>query len=419
LSAQGKKISAGESLHLYMPFILFDPADRSLLSPLSDTKAFADLRFGILSVKERWELLLGDEAVVETVEYLEGLYRTETVDLRPDRLDAREKKVVDSGQWVVESGWLKVNASYIPTNELIDAIEQLKPNQYISYNNAFVAGIPSAKNFFGEAILFSGELKQIVYPWDIIFLNDAQIRADFKWVTKGKKSMPLSPTVRVIQLADIFIEEGTKLEFCTLNSTTGPIYIGKHAEIMEGSSVRGPFSLGEMSVLKMNSRIYGGTSLGSYCMGGGEIKNAIMMGYSNKAHDGYLGDAVIGEWCNFGAGTTNSNVKNGADVIKIWTMGDARVEVVVGQKCGVIVGDYTRFAINSSINTGSMVGVSANVFGAGLLPKEISHFSWGTTGKRYNFERAIGDINNWKKMKGKLLTDAERKVLEHIFQQSN
>jgi UDP-N-acetylglucosamine diphosphorylase/glucosamine-1-phosphate N-acetyltransferase len=411
LSAQGKKISVGESLHLYMAFILFDPADRSLLSPLSDTKAFSDLRFGILSVKERWELLLGDEAVVETVVYLQGVYG-----IRDTGYGLREE---DGRLLTVDSNLLRVNASYIPTNELIEAIEQLKPNQYISYNNAFVAGVPSAKNFFEEAIPFSHELKQIVYPWDIIYLNDAQIRADFKWVTKGKKSMPLSPTVQVIQSADIFIEEGAKLEFCTLNSTTGPIYIGKKAEIMEGSSVRGSFSLGEMSVLKMNSRIYGGTSLGPYCMGGGEIKNAIMMGYSNKAHDGYLGDAIVGEWCNFGAGTTNSNVKNGADTVKIWTMGDTREEVAVGQKCGVIVGDYTRFAINSTINTGSMVGVSANVFGAGLLPKEIGHFSWGTAGKRYNFERAIDDINNWKKMKGKLLTEAERTVLEHIFQQSN
>lgn len=145
------------------------------------------------------------------------------------------------------------------------------------------------------------------------------------------------------------------------------------------------------------------------------------MGYSNKAHDGYLGDAVVGEWCNFGAGTSNSNLKNGADVIKMTTMGevprDARNEVVVGQKCGVIVGDYTRFAINSTINTGSMVGVCANVFGVGLLPREIGHFSLGVEGKKYNFEKAVSDINNWKKMKGKLLTDAEQSVLEHIFQQ--
>lgn len=388
-----------------MAFILFDPADRSLLSPLSDTKAFADLHFGILSVKERWELLLEDHAVVETAGYIQGRYeiRDAGYDCHPELVEG-----------------LRVNASFIPTNELKEAIIALKTGEYLAQNNTFIAGKPNDKNLFDKAIT-APPTKQIKYPWDIIFLNDAQIREDFKWVTKGRKSQAISPTVHTIQTADIFIEEGAKLEFCTLNSTTGPIYIGKNAEIMEGSAIRGPFSLGFNSVIKMNSRIYGATSLGPYCMGGGEIKNAIIMGYSNKAHDGYLGDAVVGEWCNFGAGTSNSNLKNGADAIKMTTMGevprDARNEVVVGQKCGVIVGDYTRFAINSTINTGSMVGVCANVFGAGLLPREIGHFSWGVEGKKYNFEKAVSDINNWKKMKGKLLTDAEQSVLEHIFQQ--
>lgn len=388
-----------------MAFILFDPADRNLLSPLSDTKAFADLHFGILSVKERWELLLADDALVETEGYLEKT------------IDERRKTTLRQAQGDCK---LRVNASFMPTNELIEAINELKAGEYLVQNNAFVAGKPNDKNLFDIAIT-APPAKQIKYPWDIIFLNDAQIREDFKWITRCRKSEPISPTVQTIQTADIFIEEGAKLEFCTLNSTTGPIYIGKNAEIMEGSAIRGPFSLGFNSVIKMNSRIYGGTSLGPYCMGGGEIKNAIIMGYSNKAHDGYLGDAVVGEWCNFGAGTSNSNLKNGADAIKMSTMGevprDARNEVVVGQKCGVIVGDYTRFAINSTINTGSIVGVCANVFGEGLLPREIGHFSWGVEGKKYNFEKAISDINNWKKMKGKLLTDAELSVLEHIFQQ--
>lgn len=391
-----------------MAFILFDPADRSLLSPLSDTKAFADFRFGILSIKERWELLLEDEAVVETVGYLQ-----KTID---DRLPHGAGQGWTVGVPPVGRNDLRVNAAYIPTTELIEAVASLKEGEYLIQAGDFVAGRPNDKNIF-EIAIEAPATKKIKYPWDIIFLNDTQIREDFKWVTKGRKSQPLSPTVQTIQTADIFIEEGAKLEFCTLNSTTGPIYIGKHAEIMEGSAIRGPFSLGFNSVIKMNSRIYGATSLGPFCMGGGEIKNAIMMGYSNKAHDGYLGDAVVGEWCNFGAGTSNSNLKNGADNIKIWTMGEAREEVAVGQKCGVIVGDYTRFAINSTINTGSMVGVCANVFGVGLLPREIGHFSWGVEGKKYAFEKAVSDINNWKKMKGKLLTDAELSVLEHIFQQ--
>jgi UDP-N-acetylglucosamine diphosphorylase/glucosamine-1-phosphate N-acetyltransferase len=217
-------------------------------------------------------------------------------------------------------------------------------------------------------------------------------------VTKGRKSQPISPTVQLVQLADIFIEEGAKLEFCTLNSSTGPIYVGKQAEIMEGSTIRGPFSIGFKSVLKMNSRVYGATSLGPNSLGGGEIKNSVMMGNSNKAHDGYLGDAVIGEWCNFGAGSSNSNLKNAAGNVKVWSM-ELDKMISVGQKCGVIMGDYSRLSINSSVNTGSVIGVCCTVFGAGLLPRKIPNFSWGVEGKRYNLDLAIKEINNWKIMK--------------------
>jgi NDP-sugar pyrophosphorylase family protein len=183
---------------------------------------------------------------------------------------------------------------------------------------------------------------------------------------------------------------------------------------MEGSVVRGPFSLGENSVLKLNSRVYGATTLGPDCMGGGEIKNTIMMASSNKAHDGYLGDSVVGEWCNFGAGSSNSNVKNTAGDIQLWDM-DTESYVSVGNKCGVIMGDHSRVAINSSINTGSMIGVSCNVFGAGLLPTIIPNFSWGVNGTRYEFEKALTAIANWKNLKQQKLTEAEALVLKHIF----
>ena len=247
--------------------------------------------------------------------------------------------------------------------------------------------------------------------------NDTMIREDFKLVTKGRSSQPISPTVQVIQTADIFIEEGAKLEFCTLNSKTGPIYIGKEAEIMEGSCVRGPFSMGYNSVLKMNSRIYGATSLGPCCMGGGEIKNSVIMGYTNKAHDGYLGDAVIGEWCNMGAGSTNSNVKNTAGEVKVWNYA-TNSYLGVGQKCGLIMGDYSRVAINSSVNTGTIVGVSCNVFGAGLLPTIFNNFSWGSSGNRYDLKKAFFAIDNWKKMKNLHITEAETSILETIFAQN-
>lgn len=191
-------------------------------------------------------------------------------------------------------------------------------------------------------------------------------------------------------------------------------YIARDAEVMEGSAIRGPFYLGEGSVVKMNSRIYGATTIGPSCTVGGEIKNSILTGYSNKAHDGYLGDAVVGTWCNFGAGTTNSNVKNSAGPVKIWDF-DAQVYRYAGTKCGVVMGDYSRVAINSSINTGTVIGVSANVFGAGLLPTIIPSFSWGVNGVNYQFSSALEAIANWKKLKHQDLLSEERDILTYIF----
>ncbi|MDD2791859.1 MAG: putative sugar nucleotidyl transferase [Sediminibacterium sp.] len=387
-----------------MAIILFDNNHRDRLSPLSLNKAIADFRFGILTIRERWEWLLQDTVFVHTAGYLQGLYPAV-----PEP---------DVHTWV--------DAAVIPTTHLVEAIRQLKPGQALVAGDGLVAGKSTgaftafnpaeAASFFAE-ILSSDGGSRIEYPWELMQLNESMIREDFKLVTNGRTSQPIPPSVQVVQRENIFIEEGAKLECCILNASTGPIYIGKHAEIMEGTAVRGPFVLGNHSVLKMNSRVYGATTLGPYCMGGGEIKNSILMGYSNKAHDGYLGDSVVGEWCNFGAGSSNSNLKNSAGDIKVWVMGEGE-SVVVGQKCGVIMGDYSRLAINSSVNTGSVIGLCCNVFGAGLLPRIITSFSWGTEGKKYNIEAAINDINNWKYMKGKKISDAEIHVLKHIFHSS-
>ncbi|MEI6265644.1 MAG: putative sugar nucleotidyl transferase [Sphingobacteriia bacterium] len=386
-----------------MAIILFDNAKRNLFSPLSLTKAVASFHFGLLSIKERWELWLKQSAFIHTAAYLQDLY---------------EQPAADNHIWI--------DASILPNEQLIQQILALEIGQVLEDEKGIVAG-KSAKSFtdfspiswtsFFESTIIIETVHRIEFPWEIMQQNDAFIREDFKLVTKGRKSQPISPTVQVFQAADIFIEEGAKLEFCTLNSFTGPIYIGKQAEIMEGTAIRGPFSIGFNSVLKMNSRVYGATSLGPNCMGGGEIKNSVMMGNSNKAHDGYMGDSVIGEWCNFGAGSSNSNLKNSAGDIKVWSM-DLDKMVVVGQKCGVIMGDYSRLSINSSVNTGSVIGISCNVFGAGLLPKKIPNFSWGVDGKKYNIETAFNDINNWKKMKKQLLSTTEMEVLKYIFQLS-
>jgi UDP-N-acetylglucosamine diphosphorylase/glucosamine-1-phosphate N-acetyltransferase len=266
----------------------------------------------------------------------------------------------------------------------------------------------------GRAVISKEEIKTIQYPWDIFQLNDWAIRQDFELLTAKRKSQRISKTNKLINASEIFLEKGVKMEHCIINASTGPVYIGKNAEVMEGCIIRGSFAMGEGACLKLGTKVYGATTLGPRCVAGGEIKNSVMFGYSNKAHDGYLGDSVIGEWCNLGAGTTNSNLKNNASEVKIWT---PKGQMNAGMKCGVLLGDYSRTAINTAINTGTVIGVCCNVFGAGLTPKYIPNFSWGSEGvNRYAFEKGLMDIEGWKKLKGQTISDDEKSVLRYIFE---
>jgi len=385
-----------------MAIVLFDNPSRKHLFPLTVNKAVASLRFGIFTMKERWEKLSGEAVFVHTESALQPLYP-----LPP------------------EGAHCWIDAALVPDQELADSILSLEPGHCIADESGLLGGkaaIPFDRfeshrslEFF-ETIRDHSPAKRLLYPWHLMQWNDAMIRFDFALATKGRKSASLSTTVNTIQPDNIFVEAGAVLEYCTINASTGPVYIGKNAEVMEGSSIRGPFVLGDHSVLKMNSRVYGATTIGPYCLGGGEIKNAVMMGYSNKAHDGYLGDSVVGEWCNFGAGATNSNIKNTAGEVRIWAMGTGE-QIAAGNKCGVIMGDYSRVAINSSINTGSVIGIASNVFGQGLLPCLIPHFCWGVQGEKYLFDKAVQDIGNWKKLKGNTLTETETAILKTIFEQ--
>lgn len=382
-----------------MAIILFDNHDRKGLFPFTLTRALADIRFGVLTIKERWEQLSGQTVYVATVPYLQALY--------PD---------IPAGDHV----W--VDASAMTSQSLLDSVLSLAPGCCLADEKGLIAGrteqlLKISDNHLlaaFENITAHAAVPRLEHPWQLMQWNDRMIREDIVLLTKGRLSQPIPATVQAVQPEHIFIEEGAKLSYCTLNASTGPMYIARNAEIMEGSVVRGPFVLDQGAVLKMNSRVYGATTLGPYCIGGGEIKNTVMMGYSNKAHDGYLGDSVVGEWCNFGAGSTNSNIKNTAGEVKLWDMGAERY-VGVGQKCGVIMGDYSRVAINAAINTGSMIGVSCNVFGAGLLPTIIPNFAWGVSGTRYEPKKALEAIDNWKRLKGRQLSDVEIAVLQHIF----
>jgi len=385
-----------------MSIVLFDNISRKNLYPLNNARASADLLIGILTSKERWQLLLKDEVYIHTEEYLSVLYS--------DIPNA-------SNVWI--------DATVIPDANLADRIFLLNENEALADETGLIAGrgkpgvtFSSSKDLLDnfETIHEYKNLRRITYAWDMFELNDALLRNDFELITNGRKSQPLPPEGRYINPENIFLEEGATISYAIINASAGPVYIGKNAIIMEGSFIRGPFAMCKEAVVKMGAKIYGATTLGPCCVAGGEIKNAIMQGYSNKSHDGYLGDAVIGRWCNLGAGTSNSNVKNTGSMVKMWsTVAQSYIDASI--KCGVVMGDYSRTAINTSINTGSVIGTCCNIFGEGLLPKFVPDFQWGGKGiTRYELEKSFKDIDNWKKMKGQSLTDAEKKVLQYIFE---
>ena len=383
-----------------MAIVLFDNQYRKKLFPLTAIKAVADLRIGILTIKEWWEQTTQLPVYIQTENYLQPLYAT-----IPNE----------------EHFW--VDASVIADEFLVQQILNLNSNQAIANEVGLIAGRATIavkfKNIqslaFFNIIQQVDHVKRIEWSHQLFQFNESFIQQHFQLLIKNKVSQPISSTNQVINPSNIFIEEGATVEYSMLNASTGSIYIGKNAIIMEGCIVRGPFAMVNNAVLKMGAKIYGATTIGKNSVAGGEIKNAILGDFSNKAHDGYLGDSVIGEWCNLGAGTNNSNIKNTASEIKIWNDASNNYENA-GQKCGVLIGDYTRVAINTSINTGSNFGVCCNVFGEGLLPTLIPHFSWGThSASKYQLEKAIADIGNWKQLKGKIFTTEEIAVLTCLY----
>jgi len=375
------------------------------LHPFTLTRQIQDIRVGILTIREKWEYMLG----LSSYDKKEDDYK----DL--DRSISISTAVKDGGTCFM------IHGNVLPTPKLINAIRKLKNGEFLSVKGGEGVAFRFTKSEILEkhkikvkkSVNFPEEPVTIQFPWNIFQLNDWAIRHDFELLTQKRKSQAISKTNRIIKPSGIFIEKGARVEHCILNASAGPIYIGKNAEIMEGSMIRGPFAMGEGAVVKIGSKIYGATTLGPFCMGGGEIKNSVLFGFSNKAHDGYLGDSVIGEWCNLGAGTSNSNLKNTASEIQLWT---PTGKAAAGKKCGVMMGDYSRTAVNTAINTGTVIGVSCNVFGNGLTPKHIPSFSWGSDGfDRYGFEKAITDIEAWKKLKGHSLSGNEKMVLKYIF----
>jgi UDP-N-acetylglucosamine diphosphorylase/glucosamine-1-phosphate N-acetyltransferase len=375
------------------------------LFPFTLTRQIQDIRVGILTIRQKWELYLGAPSYDKFEEDYKDLERS-----------VRIHEIIGTDIIYL------IHGNVLPTKNMVQQVKKLKPGEALSVpeKESFVYCI-SAKEVVdennirvGRTVEIGEEIKEIKFPWDIFRLNGWAIEQDFALLTAGRKSAEISATNNVKCPENVFVESGAIVECSFLNAGDGPIYIGRDAQVMEGSMLRGPLAILDGATVKMGIKIYGATTIGPKCNVAGEIKNSVIFGHSNKAHDGYMGDAVIGEWCNWGAGTTNSNMKNNASDVVVWTPGGA---VNVGLKCGVIMGDYTRTAINTAINTGTVIGACAHVFGNGLTPKYIPSFSWGSDGlQRYDLHKAYADISNWKAFKSNSLTSAEKIILKHIFE---
>lgn len=385
-----------------MNYILFD-ASRDSLKPLTYTRPVCDIRVGILTIREKWERYLGEKTSTITEDYLSEKYPT----------SHSEEMIL-------------INGSICPTPTLVEAIKALKVGQTLVSQNSIVAMYKTKEQFLSdedatEEIDVCDDFVKIVNTWDIFVFNDRVLRDDFELITKGRKSATLSDTNRVIgNIENVFVEEGAVVECAILNAKEGPIYIGKDAEIMEGSIVRGPFAMCEHSVLKLSSKIYGATTLGPYVKVGGELSNVVIFGYSNKAHDGFIGNSVIGEWCNIGADTNASNLKNTYEEVRLWSI-EKNTFVPTGQVfCGTIMGDHSKCGINTMFNTGTVVGVSSNIYGHGYQRNYIPSFAWGgTTGlKSFDIDKAIEIAEKMYQRRHIVMSDVDKKILISVYKQT-
>jgi len=383
-----------------MNYILFDGTVRNALLPLTFTKPVADLRIGILTIREKWETYLGFTTTTLTEDYLEEKF-----------------PMVEMEQNVM------INASFLPTLSLAEKIMELKEHQAIFKDEEVIAFFTTDSQEtidfeHYEQIEFDSEVTQIKNTWDLFSINDKALKTDFALITEGRLSQPIPEGVRYINKENIFIEEGAEILFSVLNASKGPIYIGKDALVMEGSLIRGPFALGEHSVVKMGAKIYGATTVGPYCTVGGEINNSILSGYSNKGHDGFLGNSVLGEWCNIGADTNNSNLKNNYSEVRLWNYETENFAKTGLQFCGLIMGDHSKCGINMMFNTGTVIGVSANIYGSNFPRNFIPSFSWGGSAgfSTYQMDKVTETAILMMKRRGVDFDEKEQRILEHVFE---
>jgi len=379
-------------------YILFDDDSRGDLLPLTYTKPISEIRIGILTITEKWEKFLNQKISYLTQDYLSVKFPL-----------------------VKASDNFYINAKVCPTLNLVNQINGLPINSGLKIGNeliAFRAADLDVNNAIQHSIQTNNDALIIRFPWDIFSKNDKAIRDDFELITKGRTSQKLSSTNTLIgSEKELFIEEGAVVEAAILNTKTGPIYISKNAEIMEGSVVRGPFSLGEHSALKLSTKIYGATTIGPHSKVGGEINNSVIFGYSNKAHDGFIGNSVIGEWCNLGADTNNSNLKNNYAEVKLFNYPQSKMIGTNLQFCGLIMGDHSKCGINTMFNTGTVVGVGANIFGRGFPPTHIPSYVWGGAEKLeiYQLDKFFETTERVFARRALSFSKTEKNILSFIF----
>ncbi|MCO6495416.1 MAG: GlmU family protein [Bacteroidetes bacterium] len=373
-----------------MKITLFDDSNREELFPLTLNRSCADIRWGILTIKEKWELILDSQIDIKTESYIQPLYGNPI-------------------------NTIFVNSRLLPDPNLIAVISNLKIGDAL-YKDGFLL----AKN--GETELnkidFNDDIRILNQVWEIFQYNHREINLDFEMLTKGRISHKLSVTNKVIGSNPIFLDEGVKAEFAIFNTTEGPIYLGKESEVMEGAMIRGPFSLGEYSQVKMGARIYSGSSFGPHCKVGGEVSNSVIFGYSNKGHEGFLGNSVLGEWCNLGADTNNSNLKNNYEEVRLWNYKKQSFVRTGLQFCGLIMGDHSKSGINTMFNTGTVVGFSSNIFGSGFPRNYIPSFSWGGAQGMdvYALPKALQTAQRVMERRGIQLNKVQKEVFAYLFE---
>ncbi len=391
-----------------MNIVLYDLPDiRTNLLPISYTRPIAKILVGLRRIEEKWAHFYGEATFsYATTNYLQLKFPTTIADEN-----------------------LVINSAICPNAALIDAINALQPDEVLMQDNLFIAAmigshqlkdysISDAIEGIGRQVIYTNDLTVIDAPWKIFAYNAQQIKSDFEKITSGRTSNPVEDQHTIIYNEEnVFIEPGVSIKAAIINAEEGPVYIGKGCNIHEGAAIKGPFGVLENSNINMGAKIRGGTTVGPYCKVGGEVNNAVVFGYSNKGHDGFLGNAVIGEWCNLGADTNNSNLKNNYSIVRLWNYATDGFKSTGLQFCGLIMGDHSKCGINTMFNTGTVVGVSANIFGGGYLKNFVPSFSWGGAENTatYKLEKALEVATMVMKRREIVLSEEDKNILKHVF----